>query len=66
MRLNELIRSYNVWVSNEERELFDKITEPTLYESFNERQKTIIESLVRKSLLIKVNGKHSTYIYPNI
>lgn len=42
-----------------------RITEPKMLEGFEERDRTIIESLVRKNLLIKVKGKHATYVYPN-
>jgi hypothetical protein len=66
MKLNELTKSLNIWTSNEEQQLLNSINEPLPLAAFSEREKTIIESLVRKSLLIIVNGQESTYIYPNI
>lgn len=65
MKLNELVRNISVWVSNEEQCLLDNILEPRSLDTFTDRDKTIIESLTRKSLLIIVQGKNSTYVYPN-
>lgn len=65
MRINELAKSLDIWINNEERDLLESINEPRPIASFSERDRTIIDSLIRKSLLIKVQGKHSSYVYPN-
>lgn len=66
MKAQEFTNNVNIWRTNEEQCVLDKITEPTIVESFEERDQTIIEGLVRKNLLIKVQGKYSTYVYPNV
>lgn len=66
MKVNEFVRKVEVWTSKEEKELLESITEPKVVSSFDERDRTIIDSLIRKSLLIKVQGKHSSYVYPNV
>ncbi len=66
MKINEFTKSIKVWTNKEESELLETITEPRTVNSFNERERTIIESLIRKSLLIKVQGKQSSYVYPNV
>jgi len=66
MKINEFVRKIDVWTSKEEQELLETITEPSILAGFNEREQSIIESLIRKSLLIKVQGKHSSYVYPNV
>lgn len=66
MRVNEFVRRVDVWTSQEERQILETITEPRVIAGFNEREQAIIESLIRKSLLIKVQGKHSSYVYPNV
>lgn len=66
MKLNEFTRGVNVWTSNEEQDLLSKIHEPIMIEAFKEREQTIIESLIRKNLLIKVQGHHAVYVYPNV
>ena len=47
-----------------EQNQMQKILEYNL--PFEEREKTIIEGLVRKSLLIKIKNKENTYVYPNV
>jgi hypothetical protein len=66
MKVNEFVRRVDVWTNHEERSLLEGITEPRVLTSFNEREQSIIDSLIRKSLLIKVQGKHSSYVYPNV
>jgi hypothetical protein len=66
MRVNEFVRQVDVWTNQEEQNLLEGITEPRVLTSFNEREQSIIDSLIRKSLLIKVQGKHSSYVYPNV
>ena len=66
MKVNEFVRKLDVWTSQEEKSLLENITEPRIVASFNEIEQAIIESLIRKSLLIKVQGKHSSYVYPNV
>jgi len=66
MKVNEFVKKLEVWTSSEEKDLLESITEPKVLASFDERDRTIIDSLIRKSLLIKVQGKHSSYVYPNV
>lgn len=66
MRVNDFVKKLDVWTSQEEKDLLENITEPRVMSSFDERDRTIIDSLIRKSLLIKVQGKHSSYVYPNV
>jgi len=65
MKLNEFVRGVEVWTSNEEKTMLAKITEPTILAGFKEREQAIIEGLIRKSLLIKVQGQNAIYVYPN-
>lgn len=65
MKINELTRSLNVWTSNAEKHVLESIDAPILLNTFDEREKTVIEQLVRKNLLIIVNSKGSSYVYPN-
>jgi hypothetical protein len=54
MKLNELIQSFEIQMSNEERDLYDSISQPIYISQFNERELFILESLIRKSLISKV------------
>lgn len=66
MKLSELVRKLNTWTSLEEQTVLEGWTEPKMLQAFTEREQAIIETLIRKSLVIKVQGKYGTYVYPNI
>jgi hypothetical protein len=66
MTVNEFTKDLLIWRNTEEQTLLDDITEPRVIASFNEREQAIIEGLIRKSLLTRVSGKDSTYVYPNV
>lgn len=65
MRLNELVRGIDTWMNNEERTMLNRIKELTVLESFEDHEQHVIDSLIRKSLVIKVPGAGINYIYPN-
>jgi hypothetical protein len=65
MKINELVGEFGIWTSNEEHEVLHRITSPSMLESFGLRDQTIINQLIRKSLLIKVHSNNGTYVYPN-
>ena len=64
MKSTDIVDGVHIWRSNAEDAVLSRIHEPTIIESFEERDQTIIEGLIRKNLLIKVQGKYSTYVYP--
>ncbi len=65
MKLNELLQDFSIHTSNEEKALLDKIKSPCYIETFTDRERFIIENLVRKSLLSKVHYKGSMVVLPN-
>ena len=54
MKINELIENFEVYTSNEEKRLLKELTHVRALNSFSERDQFTIESLIRKSLVIKV------------
>jgi hypothetical protein len=54
MKVSELVRSFSIWTSIEERTLLKKLTRPTRLSTLPEREQQVAESLIRKSLLIKI------------
>lgn len=66
MNLNEFTRGIEIWRSREEQEVLEQIKELTPMAAFKEREQAIIEGLIRKSLVIKVESKENTYVYPNV
>lgn len=64
MKINELINDFEIYVSNEEKELLKKLDSARSFLSFSERERFIIEGLIRKSLVIKV-GHDNPYVIAN-
>lgn len=62
MKINELINSFEIYTSNEERNLLNKLNEPVKLSSLEERDQQIAENLIRKSLLIKVGHQDPTVV----
>ena len=54
MKINELIQDFHIQRSNEEQEVLDKCTELKSFDSFPERERFILENLIRKALVSKV------------
>jgi len=54
MKINELIGNFEVYTSNEEKRVLKELTHVRALNSFSERDQFTIESLIRKSLVIKV------------
>jgi|TARA_B110000977_G_scaffold201749_1_gene298275 hypothetical protein len=54
MKLNELIQSFSIALSNEEAEVLDKVNPVQPLQGFSPREQVIIENLIRKSLVSKV------------
>jgi len=54
MKINELIRDFNVFTTNEERAILESMNDIVPLTSFNERERFVISNLVRKSLISKI------------
>lgn len=54
MKINELIHDFEVHVSNEEKDVLKRMSSIQPLHSYSERDRFIIEGLIRKSLVSKV------------
>jgi hypothetical protein len=54
MKINELTKDFEVYTSNDEKRMLEQLTYVRPLSSFSERDQFTIESLIRKSLVIKV------------
>jgi hypothetical protein len=52
--MGDLLKSFTIAVTNEEQKLLDKIDSLKEVSAFSERERFILESLIRKSLVTKV------------
>ena len=66
MKLNDLVGNFSIAMSNEEKKVLSTIDGIMPLSSFPEREQTIIENLIRKSLVSKVHNKDgSTLVMAN-
>jgi hypothetical protein len=65
MRINNLIDSFEIYTTNEEQEVLQRIDNRTDYQSYTERDQVVIENLVRKSLVSKVNLNDQCWVIKN-
>lgn len=54
MKINELIQEFNVHTSNEEKDVLCKLSSVRPLSSYSERDRFIIEGLIRKALVSKI------------
>ncbi len=54
MKINELLKDFSIFTTNEERAILESINDLTPLSSFDERGRVIIANLVKKSLITKV------------
>ena len=58
MKINELLGKFEIFTTNEESELLTKLDTETPLQSFPERQRFVIENMIKKSLVSKrMRGK---------
>jgi hypothetical protein len=65
MKINELIKSFEIYITNEERVIYETIDKHTAFSSFNEREQFIITNLIRKSLVSKVISNGQVLVVKN-
>ena len=58
MKINELIHEFAIHQTNEEKDLLKRMQDVRPFNSYSERERLIIENLIRKALVSKiVEGK---------
>ena len=65
MRINELIQEFTIQTSNEEKEVLGKFKSAKNLDTFMERDQEVINQLVRKSLVRKIEQDNSVMVVAN-
>lgn len=65
MKINQLIQDFSINMSNEEKDVFDKIKSVVPLVTFTEREQFVIEGLIRKSLVSKVVRDNTVLVVQN-
>lgn len=62
MKINELLTGFKIYTSKEEDDMLEKLVAPVYLNSFSDRDKFVIEGLIRKSLVIKIGNDNPRVI----
>ena len=62
MKLNELVQTFEVWTTNEEKELLKKLSKPIKLSKLDEHDQFRVQALIRKSLVTKVGMEDPTVV----
>ena len=65
MKINELLKTFTIQVSNEESTVLEKLDKSMPLSLFTEREKFVIENLVKKSLVSKIVSNTQTVVVRN-
>jgi len=67
MKIKDVIEQFEIFISNEEHEILEKMEDRFLPRTdFNERERYILENLVRKSLIQKIQKQNDCYYRKNL
>jgi len=65
MKIQDVLENFVIHVSNEEKTLLDKLNGHRALDEFSEREKFILENLIRKSLVTKIKDGNSYSVTKN-
>lgn len=62
MKINELIGHFAIYTTNEEKDFLSKVSRPVKMATLTERERVIAETMIRKSLLIKIGHEDPSIV----
>lgn len=62
MKINELIQSFEIWTTNEEKDLLKKLSKPTKLSALSEQEQFKVQAMIRKSLITKYGFNNPTIV----
>jgi hypothetical protein len=62
MKVNELISDFEIWTTNEERDLLKKLKHPIKLHQLSETEQFRVQAMIRKSLVTKVGMENPTVV----
>lgn len=65
MKIGEILDSFEIFKTNEEKEVLDKMEGIRPIEAYTERERFVIENLIRKSLVSKVRYENTYMVRKN-
>lgn len=65
MKINELLKDFQIYMTNEEKEILQRVEGLRPMEAYTERERVVIENLIRKSLISKVKHNNTFMVQRN-
>ena len=62
MKINELIADFEIWTTNAEAKLLERLKTPVKLRQLSEHDQVRIQALIRKSLVTKVGDQDPTVV----
>ena len=62
MKINELISDFEIFITNEEKQLLGKLKHPIKFSQLSEHDQWIVETMIRKSLVKKIGFNNPTVV----
>lgn len=62
MKINELISDFEIWTTNEEKELLEKLQKPVKLAHLSEHEQVRVQYMIHKSLVKKIGFKDPTVV----
>jgi hypothetical protein len=62
MKINELISDFEIWTTNEEAKLLEKLQTPVKLSQLENREQVCVERMIHKSLVKKIGFKDPTVV----
>lgn len=62
MKISELTSGFGIYTSNEEGKLLQKLGDPSYLNSYGERERVVIENMIRKGLVIKIGSTNPVVV----
>lgn len=66
MKINELLSDFQIFTTNEEKQILENLNGIVQLDSFSTREQYVIENLIKKSLVSKVVHNNSTLVIKNV
>jgi hypothetical protein len=62
MKINELISDFEIWTTNDEATLLERLKTPVKISQLSEQDQFKVQAMIRKSLLTKIGEKDPSVV----
>jgi len=62
MKINELISDFEIWTTNDEAKLLERLKTPVKISQLSEQDQFKVQAMIRKSLLTKIGEKDPSVV----